>query len=117
MKAEEILRIIHKENDSRAYFTRVVVLEQSTNLVKAHLYITSMLFVQIYRNDLFNTTSFVLIYNKQRIYARDQLGDLWHRHTATAPNLHDTSVEGCRAVTLSEFLDEVEVVLSKKGLP
>lgn len=117
MKAEDILRLIHEENENRAYFTRIVVLDQSARLVKVRLYISATLFIQIYRNDQFNTTSFVLIYNKQRLYARDQLGDLWHRHTVAAPHLHDTSAEGRKGVTLSEFLDEVELVLSAKGLP
>ncbi len=117
MNVADALNSIHQEIDQRAYFTRVDVLDQSVNLLKARLYISPTLFVQIYRNDRFETTSFVLIYNKQRIYARDRLGDLWHRHTVTAPHLHDTSVEGCKAITFSEFLDEVESVLSVMGLP
>ena len=117
MKVADALNSIHQEIDQRAYFTRVDVLDQSATLIKARLYISSTLFVQVYCNDRFDTISFVLIYNKQRIYARDRLGDLWHRHTAAAPHLHDTSVEGRKAVTFSEFLDEVEAVLSVMGLP
>jgi hypothetical protein len=59
----------------------------------------------------------VLLRAGQRIYARDQLGGVWHRHTAAAPHLHDTSDEGRRSVSLSEFLDEVETVLAAMGLP
>lgn len=36
----------------------------------------------------------------------------WHRHTADAPDAHDTSDEGRRPITLSEFLDEAEAVIS-----
>ncbi|MBN1887775.1 MAG: hypothetical protein JW850_07280, partial [Thermoflexales bacterium] len=72
---------------------------------------------QVYRNDRFDTTNLALIHNGQRIYARDQLGGRWHRHTVAAPCQHDATIEGCRAVTLSEFLDEVETVLAALGLP
>jgi hypothetical protein len=73
--------------------------------------------VQVYRNDRFDTTNFVLIYGGRRLYARDQLGGKWHRHTAAAPQVHDTSQEGRRLVGLAEFLDEVESVLSAMNLP
>jgi len=86
-------------------------------LLKARLYILPELFVQVYRNDSYDTTNLVLIHNGQRLYARDQLGHVWHRHTAAAPQHHDHSADGCRAVNLSEFLDEVESVLSSIGLP
>lgn len=117
MNTGELLRIIHKETGTRTYFIRVNVLDQSSNLLKARLYISSNLFVQIYRNDTFDTTNYVLIHNGRRIFAHDQLGGVWHRHTAENPNLHDTSDEGRQAVTLPEFLDEVESTLSAMDLP
>lgn len=73
--------------------------------------------MQVYRNDRFDTTSLVLIHNGRRIYARDQVGSIWHHHTTAAPHQHDTGAEGRRPVSLSEFLDEVEIVLTKMDLP
>ena len=117
MNAGDLLRQVYKETDNRAYFVRVNVLEQSASLLKVRLYIVSNLFVQIYRNDMFDTTNYVLIYNGQRIFAHDQLGGIWHRHTAANPHLHDTSAEGSQPVTLFEFLDKVESVLAAMDLP
>ena len=117
MNAHDLLSGLRHEARDRAYFTHVEILEQSTSLIKARLYISADLFVQVYRNDRFDTTNLVLIHNGQRLYARDQLGGIWHRHTATAPLLHDTGPEGRRPTTLGEFLDETETVLASLGLP
>lgn len=117
MSVVELLRILHQEARSRGYILRLDVLDQSPTMLKARLYISPDLFVQVYRNDRFDTTNLALIHNGQRIYARDQLGGVWHRHVATTPHLHDTSAKGRRPVDLSEFLDEVETVLAEKGLP
>ena len=57
------------------------------------------------------------MHNEQRLYARDQLAGVWHRHTLAAPESHDTSTDGRRPVILAEFLDEVEDVLAALGLP
>ncbi|MBI5649150.1 MAG: hypothetical protein HZC40_01680 [Chloroflexi bacterium] len=117
MSVADLLGTLHQEIASRAYFSRLDVLEQTATLLKARLYISAGLFVQVYRNERFDTTNFVLIHNEQRIYARDQLDGVWHRHSVTAPDLHDTSTEGRVAINLSEFLDEVETVLTRLDLP
>jgi len=117
MSVAELHVALHRESASRAYIQRLDVLDQSASLLKARLYISSELYAQVYRNDKFDTTNLALIYNGQRIYARDQVGGVWHRHATFAPHLHDTSVEGRRAATLAEFLDEVEAILAAMGLP
>jgi hypothetical protein len=117
MNVADLLVALRQEVRRRAYFSRLEVLDQTATLLKARLYISPDLFLQVYRNDHFDTTNQVLIHNGQRIYARDQLGGVWHRHTTTAPDWHDTSAEGIRPVNLSEFLDEVETVLASMGLP
>jgi hypothetical protein len=86
-------------------------------MLKARLFIDADLFIQVYRNDRFDTTNFVLIHNRQRVYARDQLGGEWHRHTPADPELHDKSEEGIKPVSLTEFLDEVELILADLNLP
>ncbi len=117
MNVSQILLALHREARQRSYIIRLEVLNHSQHLLKARLYIALDLFVQVYRNDRYDTTNLVLIHARQRLYARDQLGGVWHRHTVTAPDLHDTSAEGRRPVALSEFLDEVEEVLASQGLP
>jgi hypothetical protein len=117
MNVADLLVALHQAIRDRAYIARLDVLDQTANVLKARLYISPNLFVQVYRNDRFDTTNLVLIYNGQRVYARDQLGGVWHRHTATAPHLHDTSPDGRQQVTLSEFIDEAETVLATMGLP
>jgi hypothetical protein len=107
VKVSELLLALQHEASRRAYVNQVAVLDQSAMQLKARLYLWPDLFVQIYRNDRFDTTNMVLIYNGERLYARDQLGGLWHRHTHTNPHLHDTSPEGRRSVDLTKFLDEV----------
>ncbi len=63
MNAAELLHGPQQESQRRAYFTRVEVLDQSASLVKARLHIAPGLFVQVYRNDSFDTTNLVLIHN------------------------------------------------------
>jgi hypothetical protein len=117
MNVTDLLKAVRHEAQSRAYIGRMVVIDHSASMLKARLYVTADLFVQVYRNDRFDTTNLVLMHNEQRVYARDQLGGVWHRHTTTNPQAHDTSTEGRRSVSLTEFLDEVEEVLAALGLP
>lgn len=117
MNAAQLLFALQREARNRAYLRRLEVLDDSQSMLKARLHISTGLFVQVYQNDRLATTNLVLIYNGQRLYARDQLDGVWHRHTAAAPDLHDTSAEGRRQVELSEFLNEVEAVLTTMGLP
>lgn len=71
MNASDLLGALRKEASERAYIGRLEVLDQTASLVKARLYISSALFVQIYRNDSFGTSNLVLLYNGRRVYARD----------------------------------------------
>lgn len=117
MNEEELPAIAGKELERRKYFVGMEILEQTLSLVKIRLYISPDLFVQIYRNDVYQTTNLVLIQNGRRLYARDELDGRWHRHTHRRPEEHDTSKEGRRPVEISEFLDEVEQALAALDLP
>jgi hypothetical protein len=63
MNAEDLPAIAGKELERRKYFVRMDILDQTASLVKIRLYITPDLFVQMYRNDRYQTTNLVLIYN------------------------------------------------------
>jgi len=117
MNVTELQAALPIEHARRPYFLRLEIIEQSVSLLKARIYISSTLFIQIYRNDKFETTNLALISDNYRIFAHDQLGGKWHRHQYTDPEAHDTSPAGKRAVTLSDFLDEVEALLAQLDLP
>jgi hypothetical protein len=117
MNVAQLSQTLQIEVTRRGYLRRVEVLDQSFNLIKVRLHIAPDLFVQIYRNDSFDTTNPALIHNSQRLYARDQVGAMWHRHTLTQPAAHDDSAEGRRAADLPQFLDEIESILAALGLP
>jgi hypothetical protein len=117
MNVADLANDLGREAATRHYVRRLEIVDQGASLLKARLYISSHLFVQVYRNDRFETTNFVLVHNGRRIYARDQLQGIWHRHPMDAPHAHDTSVAGSREVTLSEFLDEIEALLAQMDLP
>jgi len=63
MNVADLLVALHNESKSRAYFSRLEILDQTATLLKARLYILPELFVQVYRNDYFDTTNLVLIHN------------------------------------------------------
>ena len=117
MNVPDLFTSLNDQANKRVYFSRLDVLEQSVNLIKARLYISPELFVQVYRNDRFDTTNFALIFNGMRIYARDQFSGIWHRHTQVEPELHDTGENGRKSITLAEFLDEIEIILGEMNLP
>ena len=93
MNVSQLSPALHQELRARSYFIRLDILDQSRAMLKVRLYIASDLFVQVYRNDRFDTTNLVLIHSGRRIYGRDQLAGQWHRHTVTAPQVHDCSPE------------------------
>ncbi len=94
----------------------VEVILLKTHVFKARLVISENIFIQVYRNDKFLTTSFTLILNRKRIYGRDELKGKWHKHPLEKPELHNSSAEGQKEVNLLQFWQEVEKVLRKLGL-
>jgi hypothetical protein len=117
VNASELLTQLPLEAQRRPYILRLEILELTSSLIKARLIISPDLFVQVYHNDQFDSTNLVLIHNQRRIYGRDQLGGVWHRHTLSEPDAHDKSKPGQQAVTIDEFLNEVEPILADLGLP
>lgn|SRR5690554_1909440 len=117
MNIEDLLSSIHQESGNRSYILQYDILDRSQSILKVRLYITADLFVQIYRNTRFNSTSLTLVHNRQRLYARDQINGIWHRHPLENPESHDNSRVGRRHTTLKEFLDEVEAILANLNLP
>lgn len=117
MTLARLLSALTQSVHERAYLRRVDIMEQSEHMLKVRLYVVPGLFVQVYRNDRFDTTNFALIHNGRRIFGRDYLGGHWHRHPLDAPESHDRSADGQRSVDLDDFLDEVEAILGALDLP
>jgi hypothetical protein len=92
------------------------ILDSHINILKVRLYFTEDLFIQIYRNDKNNNTSFTLISEGSRLYARDEIEGYWHKHPFKDPNCHDTSINGTKEVTLTEFYHEVLEILIKENI-
>lgn len=117
MNVAALLYELSEESQRRSYILRYEILDQTTNLVKARLFISPDLFIQVYRNDRYDSTNYSLIHNQTRIFGRDQLGRVWHRHTVDEPEAHDKSADGRKAVNLATFLNEVEIILAALNLP
>lgn len=106
-----------REDASRFAFIRsVVTLDKTANTVKLRLHVTAECFVQIYANVRKGLLSYTLILYRIRLYGRDNDGASWHRHPYSAPDSHDFSPEGSRPVSLTEFLDEVQQILTAEGI-
>ena len=75
MNVLQVLKALHYEAGNRAYIRQLELLDHTPTLIKARLLVVPNLFIQVYRNDRFDTTNLVLIYNQQRVYARDQISE------------------------------------------
>ena len=117
MNVNGVVADLQRELKRRKYILRLEVLDQTTSMIKARLYVTPDLFVQVYRNDRYDTTNLALVHGSQRLYGRDQIGGQWHRHTHSAIHEHDFSDDGRKALGLTDFLNEVEGLLTELDLP
>ena len=105
-----------KAKDKYPYYKHIEVLLNEPNLVKLRIYIRDDLFVQIYQNDESKIASFSLVTGKERVFGRDKENRIWHRHPLGNPNYHDSSKEGKKAINLSKFFKEVDIVLKDLSL-
>ena len=107
---------VREEASHFAFIRSIVTLDKTANTVKLRLFITSDCFVQVYANLHKDLLSYTLVLRQTRIYGRDNDGKDWHRHPHSAPESHDFSVEGSRYVSLAEFLEKVQQILTAEGI-
>ena len=112
---QQLLKELH-EIAQRPSILRLSISDLRESFIKARLYFMEELFVQVYRNEIYDSTSFVLILENQRIYARDKFRGKWHRHPTENPTQHNFSPNGIGEVTLSEFMDETEEIIANMEL-
>ena len=101
---------------SAEYSLKADVLARTRNAIKIRLEISPIIFVQFYHHQKSNTSNYVLVGWNRRLYGRDSVGGEWHRHPYHNPQEHDTSHEGVREVTPSEFIEEVFEILQEEEL-
>lgn len=107
---------VREEASHFAFVRSIVALDKTANTVKLRLHITAECFVQIYTNLRKGLSSYTLVFHQARLYGRDNDGTGWHRHPRCAPESHDSSAEGTRPASLTEFLDEIQQILTAEGI-
>lgn len=116
MTADVVERDVQRTATKWAFIQGIETVDKTDFAVKMRLHVETDCFVQVYANTQKQITSYALVFNRSRILGRDCEGGLWHRHPLEAPGQHDFSPEGQRAVSLDEFLAEVQRVLQDKAL-
>ncbi|MCR4405664.1 MAG: hypothetical protein NUW24_01905 [Anaerolineae bacterium] len=116
MTVDEFERQAYHTVQKFSFIKAITTVDKTTNTIKLRLHIASDCFVQVYANTLKGLLSYALILNRSRLYGRDCEGGMWHRHPYDHSDNHDFGPEGSKAVTLDEFLAEVQDILSKEGL-
>ena len=116
MTADDVERDIQRIATEWAFIQDVKTVDKAENMIKMRLHVDTDCFIQVYANTQKQIFSYVLVLNRSRIFGRDCEGGLWHRHPHQAPDQHDFSPEGQRAVSFSEFLSEAQQVLQEEDL-
>lgn len=99
-----------------AFAQLVETVDKTDQTIKLRLLVDADCFVQIYANVQKGVFSYTVVLNRARIYDRDCEGGFWQRHPYGSPESHDHSPEGREAVTLTQFLAEVQGILEAEGL-
>lgn len=99
-----------------SFVQAVQTIDKNPAALKMRLILEPDLFVQIYINVTTGTRNFVLILGRQRIYARDCVGGVWHQHPFDDPDAHDFSTGGARPASVTEFLAEVQELVERTDL-
>lgn len=108
---DSILQEIAEVQRASYLIVRTEILEHENTFLKARIYFKEELYMQVYRNDEYGTTNFVLILHDERVYGRDEIRGKWHRHPENEPYVHDTSQNGEKAVKFKEFFEEVKIII------
>jgi hypothetical protein len=99
-----------------SFVQTVLTIDKNPAALKMRLFLGPEFFVQVYVNVVTGTRNFALVLGRQRLYARDCVGGVWHRHPYRDSDAHDFSAEGARPVTVVKFLIEVQELVEEAGL-
>lgn len=90
------------------------IIEKTKSVLKARLYFSEDIFIQIYVNIKRPKKSYTLIINETRIFGKDFIFGAWHTHPFEDPLMHDDSVKSRKPITIKEFVEEATYILSEK---
>ncbi len=90
------------------------IIEKTKSVLKARLYFSEDIFIQIYVNIKRPKKSYALLINETRIFGKDFIFGAWHTHPFEDPLMHDDSVKSRKPITIKEFVEEATYILSEK---
>ena len=112
-KIEElILQLQAIAKDSR--FTELKIIEKTKSILKARLFVSEDIFIQIYVNLKRPKRNYALVINDSRVFGKDYLFGEWHSHTFESPGKHDVSEKAKQPVAIEDFIEEALFILSEK---
>jgi len=88
------------------------VLYMDVAILKVRVFLLGGYFIEVFYNLDTDKTSFALIQDKSRVYGKDNAKMGWHVHPEDDPERHIS----CEPVTFSQFLSEVEQILSRQNI-
>ncbi len=100
------------KKDSR--IRELKIIDKTKSVLKARLFFTEDIFIQIYVNIKRPKRSYTLIINDSRIFGKDYIFGDWHSHPFESPDDHDDSENAKKPITIEEFVEESIFVLSEK---
>lgn len=116
MQIAERIREIETAARRYAFIRQIIKVDETYYSVKYRLIVAPDLFVQLYFNERSGTAGLVLVHRRERLHGRDCESGSWYRHPIEDPTAHDASPEGWRAVSVDEFLGEVQNILVRENL-
>lgn len=87
-------------------FSGLKIVEKTKSVIKARLYLSEELFIQIYANVKKEKRSYSLILNERRIYGKDYLWGQWHLHPFEKPDEHNESDYSRREISIDDFVEK-----------
>lgn len=112
-KIEElILQLQAIAKDSR--ITELKIIEKTKSVLKARLFVSEDIFIQIYVNLKRPKRSYALVINDSRVFGKDYLFEEWHPHPFESPGRHDVSGKAKQPVAIEDFVEEALFILSEK---
>ncbi len=105
-----------KTQASRKWIAGYKTLILIKNTVKVRLTVSENLYIDLYFNQRYGTTNYALILENERIYGRDCYDGKWHLHPYEDPSKHVASENGKGSLSIEDFVNEVEEILTKLSL-
>ncbi|MBI4746154.1 MAG: hypothetical protein HY786_06370 [Deltaproteobacteria bacterium] len=110
---EDVLLVL-EEITRKSGYLKLAILDNTKSILKARVFFKEDIYVQIYVNNRKPKNSYTLIMNDKRIFGKDYVWGTWHAHPFEHPELHNTTEEGGRPVTVRDFIDQAAFILSEK---